>query len=165
MDENRLKERNQDLLQKFELMVKVDTANLSDEMAKNSARMFKINSMKADAEYLKDKAELRIKVLESFVDRQVRKSSKKKLTEQQIKQRIVRHPKVREAHDRYFEAKWKFNTCWAAASSIAQKGDQLTNLANNYRKELDHGMKSRVKKINASAEQLVKKGRVQRGGE
>ncbi len=158
MEENQLRKKYAGLTKELGVMVKVDQANLSEEMARNSSRMFRINLMKADAEYLKDKAEDTVKVLEARLDKQIRIASvKKKPSEQQIKQRLARSPEICEAREKFFEAKWRFNVCWAAASSIAQKGDQLSNLAYNYRKELEHGFKSRVGNVNKAVENLTKK--------
>lgn len=153
-----LRNKHQGLIEKFEGVVRVDERNLSKEMARNSSLMFQVGVMKADAEYAKDRAENKIKVLEAKVDKQIRDqaSGKKKPSEQQIKARIARHPKIVQAQEDFLEAKWKFSICWTAATSIAQKGEQLTNLAYNYRKELEHGVKSRINSANEKANNYSK---------
>lgn len=158
MEENQLRNKYGKLISQFSLWVKVDQAQLSEEMSKNSSRMFNVNCMKADAEYLKDKAEDAVKVMESNLDKKIRISAmKKKPSEVQIKQQLARNPQICEARERFFEAKWRFNICWAAASAIAQKGDQLKNLGHIRLKEMEHGGKARI--INSEVSRLNKKGR------
>lgn len=159
----KMKQRHKKLLDRLGLMTKVDKENLTDEMCKNSSRMFTINLLKADAEFIRDNAEDAIKIIEAKIDRKVRVSSDKKLSEQAIKQKIIIHPSVVQARERYAEAKWKCNVCWAAVSSIAQKGEQLSNLGYNYRKELEHGVKDRIKSTNEAISRM--KNNKQRGSD
>lgn len=140
-------------------MVRVDESDLSKEMASNSSLMFKIGCMKSDAEYLKDRAENKVKVIEANVDKRIRARANggRKPSEDQIKKQIARNNEVKAAQEEYIEAKHKFNICWAAASSIAQKGDQLTNLAYNYRKELEYGAKGRLQRAKDRTKKLSSK--------
>lgn len=151
MTERDLTKKHKTMLEKFNMMTRVDESDLSAQLAKNSSLMFSIGVMKADAEFQKDTAENRVKVMEAKVDKMIRNESKRKPSEEAIKKRIARHPKVIAAQRAYHEAKWKFNVCWTAATSISQKGEQLTNMAYNYRKELEHGVKSRVSNANKKA--------------
>lgn len=162
-----LKEKHKALIQKLEVAVRLDERNMSQEMARNSSLMFQVGLMKADAEFQKDRAENRVKIVEAKIDKQIRDaaSGKKKPSEQQIKARIARHPKVIQALEDFFEAKWKFSICWTAATSVAQKGEQLAHLGYNYRKELEHGMKSRIGSANEKAnEYLNTKLKKKKGG-
>lgn len=158
MDEKQLRLKHKGLLEKLGVMVKVDRANLSDEMAKNSSRMFNINLAKADAEFSKDKAESLVEVTRAKLDKTIRsEQAKRKPSEEQIKQRIRRNPDVITAQEKFFEAKWRFNVCWAAANAIHQKGEQLNSLGHILRREMESGNKGRI--INSEVERLNKKGR------
>jgi len=153
-----LREKHKTLIQKLEMAVKLDERNMSEEMARNSSLMFQVGLMKADAEFQKDKAENKVKIVEAKIDKQIREaaSGKRKPSEQQIKARVIRDPKVIQALEDFFEAKWKFSVCWTASTSIAQKGEQLANLGYNYRKEMEHGVKSRIGKANDKANSYMK---------
>jgi hypothetical protein len=151
-ESSKLKLKYQKMLGRFKVAARIDRNKLSSEMAQNSALLFNVGVSKANAEYDKDKAESRVEVIEARIDKQIRKKASKgrKPSEAQIKTQVARHPDVVAAKDVLAEAKWKFNVCWAAVNSVVQKGDQLSNLAYNYRKELEHGLSSRVNEKTAS---------------
>ena len=144
-----LKEKNKRLMDKFDVITKLDKSQLSKEMAQLSSAAFFVGVAKADAEYEMDKAKARLKVTKAKIDKQIRsianKSASKKLTEKVIEQRIVKHPDVCRVADECADAKWKFNVCWAAMRAISDKGQQLTNIAYNHRKELEFNYKRKIK--------------------
>jgi hypothetical protein len=123
-------------------------------MAQLSSSAFYIGVAKADAEYEMDKAKAKLKVTKARIDKRIRelaaKSGKRKPTEKVIEQRIVRHPEVCKVADVYAEARWKFNVCWAAMRAISDKGQQLTNMAYNHRKELEFNYKRKIKEKRAN---------------
>lgn len=158
-----LKAKHQGLLDRFKMFTRVNRENLSKDMARNSSLMFHVGEMKAQAEFAKDKAERKIELAEARADKRIRSkyNGKKKPSEQQIKGMVQLDAEVKAAKDEFIEAKYKHNVCWSAVSSIAEKGNQLTNLAYNYRKELEHGTRSRVKEERAKhkADGMIRKNK------
>ncbi len=147
MDVGALRKKHSKLIEQLELVTRVNPSRLSRDMARLSSLIFRIGVMKSDAEFSKDQAENRIGVIEARIDKKIRAkyNGKRKPSEQQIKTMVQAHPLVMEAKDAFIESKWKHSVCWSAASSLVQKGNQLSNLAYNYRKELEQGITGRVK--------------------
>ena len=148
-EQKNLRMKNRRLLDKFKLSTKLDKSQLSKEMAQLSSSAFYIGVAKADAEYEMDKAKAKLKVTKARIDKRIReianKAGKRKPTEKVIEQRIVKHPDVCQVASEYAEAKWKFNVCWAAMRAISDKGQQLTNMAYNHRKELEFNYRRKIK--------------------
>lgn len=142
-----LRKKHKKLREKFSLFTKLDKARLNTEMQRISSMTYSVGETKATAEYEMDMAESRLEVIEAKTDRRIRAkfTGKRKPSEQQIKSMVLRHPDVMRAREAFIEAKWKHNLCWAAVKAMDQKGNQLTNMAYNYRKELDRGLGSKVK--------------------
>ena len=102
--------------------------------------MFTIGLKKSEAEYLMDKAKSRYEMLIATVKREISNArSKKKLTIPQIEAKAKSDKRVRRALNEYNEAKYIYNVTDIAFKYIKEKGQQMTNLAMNYRKELEHG--------------------------
>jgi len=156
LNSTKLREKYSNLISGFENNAKLNRSKLSSEMARNSSLVFNIGMIKSDAELQMDTAENRIKLIESKVDKSIRKKfkGKKKPSEANIKAMIGTHSMVVEAVDQYLETKWKHSVCWAAVNSITQKGQQLTNIGLMRRKELDAGV---VRSKASSADHLIRK--------
>jgi len=150
----KLKSKNNTLLDFFTKATKINRHNLSKNLAENSALMFRIGVIKADAELLMGRAKNKVEVVKSAVDKAIRKSNKgsKKLTEAAIKTRIDRHELVMAATDLYLEAKWKSNICETAAHSIKEKGENLR--AKGYQRKAEARLGS--SRIQHDAEDKVK---------
>lgn len=163
-----LKEKHKKLRMKFKGFVKVDKSGLNREMIEIASISFAVGEIKATSEYEQDMAEKNLEVTEARIDKSIRDkfSGKRKPSEQQIKNMTIRHPKVIAAREAFIEAKWKHNLCWAATNAVAQKGNQLTNLAYNYRKELDRGVGGKVKQSAAreKGKEYMKKEREAHNG-
>lgn len=164
MTENELKLKYKSMRERFKGLVQVDKSRLTKEMTEIASNVFVIGDAKAQAEYDMGMAEKNLEVVEARIDKKLRTkpSGKRKPSEAELKRMVARHSLVIAAHQQFAEAKYKFNVCWAAVNAITQKGTQLSNLAYNYRKELDSGMASKVRETkaqNKGKEYLNKKGR------
>lgn len=126
----------------------VDVSNLSKEMAKISAFIYRIGVVKAEAEHRMDTAKARIDVVKAKVAKHIKKKALEqgeKLTVPEVEGSVQAHKMTVEAVKNHIDCKYEHNVCWAAFSSAQLKANQLTNLSMNYRKELDAGINSKVK--------------------
>lgn len=124
----------------FKRQVKINRANLSKDIARNSSYLFSAGLNKSFAEKLRDKAKVNVEVVRAKVREKIEKSKgDKRLTIPQLESRVSSHPEVIQAEMDLVEAKYAFNVCFSAVESLKEKGQQLTNLAYNYRKEMEHG--------------------------
>jgi len=131
----------------------IDKSNLTNEMANQPSEVYFYGRLKADAEYLKDKAKSKIEIIEAIVDKAIRKKAKKKPTEAQVTKKIGSNKNVVEAKNKYLIAKLRFNHCVAAYNAVVAKGDQLTNIGHMHRKEMDiKSVRQKIKAINKNAE-------------
>lgn len=163
-----LKEKHKKLRMKFKGFVQVDKARLNNEMIQIASITYAVGEIKATSEYEMNMAEKNLEVTEAKIDKSIRDkfSGKRKPSEQQIKSMVLRNPKVLAAREAFIEAKWKHNICWAATNAVSQKGNQLTNLAYNYRKELDRGLGGKVKesKVREKGKEYMNKEREAQNG-
>lgn len=150
---NKFKKQTKVLLRRFNFSTDVDRGNLSKEMAKISSIIFRIGVVKAEAEARMGQAEARIDVVKAKVGRRIKSKVLEegdKLTIPELVARVQCSKQVQEAIQDHIDQKFKFNVCWAATNSASAKANQLTNISNNYRKELDAGIHSRVLEQRAS---------------
>ena len=133
-----IKKKYKQRQEKMKVMVKIDKANLNGEMITFSSKMFSLGVKKIEAEYLMDKAKARIEIIKAKAEKKIRNSPDKQ-TEKEISAKLVRHPEVMKAHDEYLEAKYLYGIMGIGVTSLSKKSDMLSNLAFNYRKEMDYG--------------------------
>lgn len=152
------------LSKRMNVWSKVTKETLSKEMAQQASRVFWVGEQKANAEYELDRAKSNLKVVKAKVEASIRKRASKKPTEKEIEGRVAKHDLVCKAADLVAEKKRIFNILWAAQNSLNSKGEQMTNMAYNYRKELDAGNRSRVREESAKQKSKNIRRRRQRNG-
>jgi len=139
----------QEVFDKFQFYSKVDKTNLEKEMQQLPSRIFKVGLEKALAEEKMGKAKARLKVMKArvYVDlcKKAGDEGKRKPSEKMLEHRVAKHKEVCAIADEYETAKKDFNICWAAANALSAKEQMLTNIAYNHRKEMEVGIRSRVK--------------------
>ena len=135
-------------------MMKINKTNLSLDMSRNPSYIFRMGCLKNDAERFYKKTENELKTVESAVYRKL-KSKMTGSTETEIKHRLAGHAQVKIAQENILEAQHMFNMYKVAVKALDDKSTMLTNLAYNYRKELEHNLvkESREKQLMDKAKQ------------
>jgi hypothetical protein len=156
MEIKKLRKQHKKKIDRFKQWVKVNSSNLDGEIATVASRLFTVGLKLGEAERLKDRAE---SILEQTVARVKLKWAKKqvkgkKLTIPEQSARTDIDPSVIEAREIYYDAKYVYNICKSAATSMKEKGNQLTNLANNKRAELNSNI--RIKDRDSSIRNKLK---------
>lgn len=132
---------------KFKLFIRVDKSNFKYEMTKVADQIFYIGQIKAEAEYELSKAETKLKMAKAKADKKIRLSciGKKKITDKEAEHQVRLNKNVVKAAELYADKKYKLELCWGAFTAITHKSQQLTNMSNNYRKEMDAGIRTKIK--------------------
>jgi len=139
-----LKEKYKKRLDKFNQWVKIDKNNLSKEMAENPYYLHFAGNKKSEADFLLRRAEYNLKRAESRAFKRIKKSEK--ISDTGAKLKIPLDKEVIEAQNECLEMSYLSNICTIATRSLVHKGEQITNMAYNYRKELDYNLVKKSKK-------------------
>jgi len=142
-----LKKKHSKKIDRFKIWVKINLSNLDNEISQLSSRLFSVGLKAGEAELIRDKLKAKLKQTEGrarFKYSQ-KKVKGKSLTIPQVNARIDIEPEVMEAEELLNEANYILNICKSAASSMKEKGQQLTNIANNKRAELNNNIRRRKK--------------------
>lgn len=138
---------------KHRLLTRVSRANINNEISHIAGNLYKVGVEKAKAEHAMDMAEIALKIKKAKAGKKYRNTGKKK-SEAQIKELVDSNKKVVAARKAHADAKYYHSICFSAVTSQTQKGQQITNLAYNYRKEMDQ--RSYVKKLERDNESKIK---------
>lgn len=140
MELEKLKKKHQEKIERFQKWVKVDRNNLDSELAMNSSRMYSTGLKKSEAEFLMEKAKAVMKQIKARVKMKWSKASVggKRITIPQLDAKVESDPEVMKAEMDYIDAQYVYRICESAFQSIKEKGQQITNLANNRRAELTY---------------------------
>lgn len=144
---------------KHKLLAKVSRARINKEIAEVAGNLYRVGVEKAKAEHIMDMAEISLKLTKAKKGKKYRNSGSKK-SEAQIKELVDCNKDVIKARKKHADAKYYHSICFSAVTSQTQKGQQITNLAYNYRKELDQ--RSFVNKLERDNEAKMKSGNVKK---
>ena len=134
------------LLEKYNRWVNIDRSNLDEELSGNSSLLFHVGLKKVEAQKEMEKAKKMLSVISAKVDRKER-SSGERITEKQMDAIKELHPSVRKAHSAYLDAQHTFGIYTVLHISMMDKSTHLTNLAYNYRKEMEYGSKRNINQL------------------
>ena len=148
--------KNKALLDKLEIYTKVNEKALNSQLTKQSSLLYRVGVMKADSEFAMDIAESKLELIRAKLDKKHRKK-KDHTTETELKKKIEALSEVVTARKSHIEAKYKFNVCKVAFLAMTSKGDQLKEMAYNYRKELSQGKSSIGKESKHNFSKYTKK--------
>lgn len=147
-------ENSQRLEERFQVFTQIDKGNLSKEMVQLPSVMFQVGVAKAAAEEKMGRAKAKLKVVKAKVYIAIVKregaKGKRKPSEKTLEHRVAKHPMVCQAADAYETAKKDFNICWAATNALSAKSQMLSNIAFNYRRELEMKVHDKVKEKRVS---------------
>lgn len=148
-----VKKKNKRKLRKQERWKKINLSNLDNELRMNPSRMYNVGNKVADAEFLMEKAKAIFEKVEGeakFKWSRKKRSDGKSYTIPQVDAKVASDADVIKAELDYLEAKHYYNLCRSLSAAMKEKGQQLTNLANNKRAELNYnfvkeGKEKRIK--------------------
>ena len=139
-----IKQKHKKRKLKLEQIAKVDRTNIDKEMSSNSANLFFVGSKKSEADFLLSRADFNLKRVKARAFERIKK--KDNLTDTATNQRVLKDPEVIEAQNTYLEMQYLSNLYQSSVLAVKQKGEQITNIGHNYRKELDRGLIKKSKK-------------------
>ena len=140
-----VKKENERLLE----MMKINKTDLSGDMRKNPALIYRMGVLKSRAEKSVSRAESNLDIVKAKASRRIR-LEKGKVTEKEISYDLSLNKKVIAANEEWIDSKHVFNMYKSAVKALDDKSTMLTNLSYNYRKELDHNI------VKESREERVK---------
>lgn len=151
---DKLKKKHKKKVDRFKRWVRINPVNIDEELRKNPSRLFSVGLKLGEAELLMDKAKAiwdRVEGQAKMYWSKKKRGDGKSYTIPQIEAKVSCDDGVLKARETYIEAKYIFNICKSAAASMKEKGQQLTNIANNRRAEskynyVKEGKEERVKK-------------------
>ena len=139
-----IKEKYKKRVERFNQWSKIDRNNINKEMAQNPYHLHFAGNKKSEADFLLRRAEYKLKRAESRAFKKIKKKSK--ITDTSAKLQIPLDKEVIEAQNECLEMLYLSNICTIATRSLVHKGEQITNIAYNYRKELDYNLVKKSKK-------------------
>jgi hypothetical protein len=123
--------------------------DLESPMSKHASKVFYYGAMLAESEVAMNRAEAAMDRVEKQLTRSFRTSDKNdkiKSTESQYSERAQTHQLFIKAQDHYFDLKKLHLMVKAKYKAQLEKGIMLQQLAQHRRKELDAGIRSKLKK-------------------
>jgi len=140
----KLKDKYKNRIKRFNQWVKIDRKNINKEMSENPYYLHFAGNKKSEADFLLRRAEYNLKRAESRAFKRIKK--KGKVTDTSAKLQVPLDKEVIEAQNECLEMSYLSNICTIATRSLVHKGEQITNIAYNYRKELDYNLVKKSKK-------------------
>jgi len=139
-----LRKKNKIMLDRArKALAKTTKANLVNEMTQISAHIAYFGEKKADALYLMDKSENRMKAAKAELGKLIRGKVSVKGTgspsDKEVENRVVAHKTIKKLSQAYIEAKWKHETISSFVYGINKKADQLGNMSYILTKEMEMG--------------------------
>lgn len=142
-----LKEKHKKKIDRFKLWTKINSGNLDREIDEVSSKLNSVGLNLGEAELIRDKLKAKLKQTQarSRLKWFGKKIKGKSLTIPKVDAHVDIDPGVIQIEELLNEANYVVNICKSAASSMKEKGQQLTNVANNRRAELNKNIRHRKK--------------------
>ena len=142
-----LKKKHKKKIDMFKLWTKINSGNLDREIDEVSSKLFSVGLKLGEAELIRDKLKTKLKQInaKARLKWSKKKIKGKSLTIPKVDAYVDTDPDVMAIEELLNEANYVLNICKSAASSMKEKGQQLTNVANNRRAELNKNIRHRKK--------------------
>jgi hypothetical protein len=138
MDIIKVKNKYKKKVDKFKERVKINASNIDKEIIELSSSMNNTGLSFGEAIAIKEMAEKQLKQAraKAILKWSKKKNKGKPLNIPQVQANVELDSAVNEAEDFLIEANYVYNICKSATTSMKEKGQQLTNIANNKRAEV-----------------------------